>query len=60
MFQLSILLRRDRPQARTYGQSWDTTNIPDVRHDSAITDRLPMRRRYALVVRGILCSFETE
>ena len=46
MFQLSILLRRDRPhaQACTYDQSWDT-NIPDVRHDAAITDRLPMRRR---------------
>ena len=44
VFQLLILLRRDRPQACTYDQSWDT-NIPDVRHDAAITDRLPMRRR---------------
>ena len=44
VFQLSILLRRDRPQACTYDQLWDT-NIPDVRHDAAITDRLPMRRR---------------
>ena len=44
VFRLSILLRRDRPQACMYDQSWDT-NIPDVRHDAAITDKLPMRRR---------------